>query len=234
MTTEDTCTCDGSGVLFIAADDSRQSGTLQCSCLIRSLLGISDVAESVAASVPRPGDDCLNALVMRYRTALQAIEAWGFHAFRPGDASSGWENQCSVVTPDRMCHCGHPPEKHPLTYEIAAYAQKMLSDGHGPEALACPRPGQADMPRLKNGEPVRVGDLLISDTRSVSGGLVSFAKYTEVRVLALQGGPTGTNLTVESTFWESRRDGKGGGERSTEKEVSDPFYVSGSHYRRAT
>ncbi len=71
----------------------------------------------------------LEEYVLRYRSALQAIERWGFHKFAPGDASEGWENQCSHVMPDRMRHCGYPPEAHPTGYEIAVYAQKMLDDG---------------------------------------------------------------------------------------------------------
>lgn len=35
------------------------------------------------------------------------------HNFQPGDAKYGWENQCSVIAPDGLRHCGYPPDQHP-------------------------------------------------------------------------------------------------------------------------
>jgi len=36
------------------------------------------------------------------------------HAFQPGDPKQGWENQCSVIAPDGLRHCGGYRADHPM------------------------------------------------------------------------------------------------------------------------
>lgn len=43
---------------------------------------------------------------------LGPVNIWKYHAFKPGDPAYGWERQCSVITADRMRHCGGYPEHH--------------------------------------------------------------------------------------------------------------------------
>lgn len=43
---------------------------------------------------------------------LGPVDIWKWHKFNPGDATYGWENQCSVGTPDGMRHCGREPKQH--------------------------------------------------------------------------------------------------------------------------
>jgi protein gp37 len=46
---------------------------------------------------------------------LGPIDFWDWlHPFKNGDATYGWERQCSQIAPDNLRHCGYSPEEHPF------------------------------------------------------------------------------------------------------------------------